>query len=86
MKRLKVKMDFEKVFLITQDTNYLKGRYLTAAVVVARSKSQALSRLMSYLADDKNVICKRNRLEVAEVGMLIERLDAILSVNRQHLK
>ncbi|MEM2914573.1 MAG: hypothetical protein QXH91_04130 [Candidatus Bathyarchaeia archaeon] len=86
MEKLKVE-NFLKIYLIAQNIDHLKGRYLSTAVIIASSEEQALLRLFDYMSAMEDVICEPERLKVMEVGVLTKRpIPEGLGITQQHLR
>ena len=77
----------DKIFLVAQNIDYLKGRYLVSAVVIAKDEKQAINRALDYLSDYDDVIFDEKRAKAMEIGILTNRPDPSgLGINQAHLK
>jgi len=77
----------DKIFLVAQNTDYLKGRYLVSAVVIAKDEKQAINRVSDYLSEYDVVIFDEKRIKAMEIGILTSRPDPSgLGINQAHLK
>ncbi len=77
----------EKIYLVAQNIDHLKGRYFVSAVVIANSKEQAVNRVSDYLSEYEDVIFDENRVKAVEIGILTKRPNPEgLGLNMQYLK
>jgi len=76
----------EKIFLVAQNIDYLKGRYFVSAVVIAESERQAIERVSDYLSEYDDVLFDESRVKAMEIGILTRRPDPKgLGMNQAHL-
>ena len=76
----------EKIFLVAQNIDYLKGKYFVSAVVVAESEKQAIDRVSDYLSEYDDVFFDESRVKAMEIGILTRRPDPKgLGMNQAHL-
>jgi len=65
----------EKIFLVAQNIDYLKGRYFVSAVVIAENEEQAINRVSDYLSEYDDVLFDETRVKAMEIGVLTKRPD-----------
>jgi len=76
----------DKIFLVAQNIDYLKGKYFVSAVVIAKDKKQAVNRVSDYLSEYGDVIFDEERVKAMEIGSLTSRPNPVgLGVNQSHL-
>lgn len=76
----------EKIFLVAQNIDYLRGKYFVSAVIIAENEKQAIDRVQDYLSEYDDVIFDADRVKAMEVGVLTKRPDPEgLGVNQAHL-
>jgi len=76
----------EKIFLVAQNIDYLKGRFFVSAVVIAENERQAIDRVSDYLSDYEDVLFDESRVKAMEIGILTKRPDPKgLGMNQAHL-
>jgi len=76
----------EKIFLVAQNIDYLKGRYFVSAVVIAENERQAIDRVSDYLSEYDDVLFDESRVKAMEIGVLTRRPDPKgLGMNQAHL-
>jgi len=75
----------EKIFLVAQNIDYLKGRYFVSAVVIAENEKQAINRVSDYLSEYNDVLFDESRVKAMEIGVLTRRPDPKgLGMNQAH--
>lgn len=68
----------EKIYVVAQNIDHLKGKYFVSAVVVAENEEQAINRAEDYLNGfGEDVIFDRSRVKAFEVGVLTKRPKAV---------
>ena len=76
----------EKIFLVAQNIDYLKGRYFVSAVVIAENEKQAIDRVSDYLSEYNDVLFDESRVKAMEIGVLTRRPNPKgLGMNQAHL-
>ena len=77
----------DRIFLVAQNIDYLKGKYLVSAVVIANDEKQAIDRVSDYLSEYDDIIFDEKRAKAMEIGILTSRPDPSgLGMNQAHLK
>jgi len=76
----------ERLYLVAQNIDHLKGRYFVSAIVIAGNEKQAIDRVCDYLSEYEGVLFDEERVKAMEIGVLTERPNPKgLGVNMQHL-
>ena len=83
----------EKLYLVAQDIDCLYGEYFVRAVVIAKSKDEALGKVENQIKDwnddperDDKIQFIKDRIKVFELGKLERRPDGSeLGINQSRL-
>ena len=77
----------ERIFLVAQNIDHLKGKYFVAGVVIADNEKQAISRISDHLSEyGDDVLFDEERIKAMEIGILTKRPDPSgLGINQAHL-
>lgn len=76
----------EKIYLVAQNIDYLKGRYFVSAVVIAENEKQAIDKVSDYLSKHCDILFDKNRVKAMEIGVLTRRPNPKgLGMNQAHL-